>query len=171
MVKTAIMSASFAALSLPAAAQEVPLPPNLAPQAAIGAQFNRWIDAFETCDAGALSSIFTRDAVYAANTGQVLIGRDHIRAGVQGWMEGPLKPACQKRGMSLNVERQPVRMTVLDGVGYNLTRFVIRVEPMKCTIDAGHILGVWQRQPSGEWLLAALTGNKDPMPPANPCPS
>ena len=169
-MKSAIAFASLAAFSLPAVAQEVPLTTQ-SPEMAVTAQLNRWIAAFEACDAQALSNLFTPQGVYAANTGQVLAGRQAIRDGVNGWMAGPLKPACRNAGTALKVERRPVRLSVIDGVAYSLTRFIIRVDPMKCAIDAGHILGVWRLQGSGEWLLEALAGNKDPMQPSNTCPS
>ena len=169
-MKSAIAFAPLAALSLPAAAQEVPLTAQ-SPEAAVSAQLDRWIAAFEACDPQALSNLFTPQGVYAANTGQVLVGRKAIRDGVNGWMVGPLKPACRNAGTALNVERQSVRLSVVHGVAYSLTRFIIRVDPMKCAIDAGYILGVWRRQGSGEWLLEVLAGNKDPMQPSNTCPS
>ena len=166
-----MLFAAITALSAPAEAEGVPRIVPISPDSTISAQLDRFIGAFEACDARTLSSLFTPEGVYAANTGQVLVGRDEIRNGVQGWMTGPLKPACQSDGTALNVERRKVRLDVLDGVAYSLTRFVIRIEPMQCAIDAGHILGVWRRQPSGQWLLEALAGNKDPAQPPNACPS
>lgn len=167
----AIRLVAFGALSSSAATQELPAVIPGTPEVAIEAQFDRWIGAFEACDAGALSKLFTPDGIYAANTGEVMIGREAIRNGVQAWMAGPLNQACQNAELALDVERRPLRTDVVGGSAYSLTRFIIRVQPMACSIDAGHILGVWRRQPTGEWLLEAVTGNKDPMPRADACRS
>lgn len=135
----------------------------------VDAQFDRWIDAFESGDASALSLLFSEDGIYAPNTGQVFRGRAAIRAGVDAWFKGPLVPAYQPGGPKVAVERSPLRVEHVDGAAYMLNRFVVRLAPPGCVLDIGHILLVWRRQASGEWLIDLMLGNQDKQPFPNGC--
>jgi len=117
------------------------VPADTAP--AIAKAWEIWLDAFEGGDADTLAGLFTEDGLYAANAGQVLSGRDGIREGVLGW-----------------VDRRAV---------YRLSRFMIRVEPSRCAMDAGHIVSIWRKQPDSAWRIESILGNRSPEPPQEAC--
>lgn len=145
--------------------------PAAAPQErlSIEAAFERWLKAYESGDPEALASLFTEDAIYAANTGEVLTGRDEIRSGVAAWMQGSSRVGQQRAKAALDVQRRSLRFRQAGSLGYDLLRFTISMNPPGCLIDAGHALAVWEKQPDGRWLIDALTVNQDKAPPPNAC--
>lgn len=131
--------------------------------------FDRWIAAYETGDPDGVANLFTEDAIYAANTGEVLKGREQIRAGVAGWMQGSSRVGQQRRKAKLDVQRQTLRLVQHGSFAHDLARFTITMNPPGCLIDAGHALAVWERQDDGRWLIDALTVNQDKQHPENAC--
>lgn len=47
---------------------------------------NAWVAAYERGDARAVADLFTKDGIYAANTGELLRGREEIRQAVDRWI-------------------------------------------------------------------------------------
>lgn len=131
--------------------------------------FNRWMVAYETGDPDGVANLFTEDAIYAANTGEVLKGREQIRAGVAAWMEGSSRVGQQRSHGSLDLERETLRLVQHGSFAHDLARFTITMRPTGCLIDAGHALAVWEKQDDGRWLIDALTVNQDKQPSENPC--
>jgi uncharacterized protein (TIGR02246 family) len=60
---------------------------------AIEATANRFVNAVRSGDADALSELFTRDAIYAANNGQLLQGQDEILRAARQWVQTPMQPS------------------------------------------------------------------------------
>jgi hypothetical protein len=58
---------------------------------------------------------------------------------------------------------------VAGDAAYTVFRFMIRVEPSGCFMDAGHGLGVWRLQDGGTWRLESLTVNRDSQAPEGAC--
>lgn len=135
----------------------------------IEAAFDRWVLAYETGDADGVANLFTAEAIYAANTGEVLRGRKEIRAGVAGWMQGSSRVGQQRDHAKLDVQRQTLRLVQHGSFAHDLARFTITMNPLGCLIDAGHALAVWEKQDDGRWLIDALTVNQDKQQPANAC--
>jgi uncharacterized protein (TIGR02246 family) len=140
--------------------------------AAIARSWDAWLTAYETGDAAALASLFTDDGLYAANTGEVLQGRAGIRDGVDGWaarqamfLEALGFPADSR----IDVQDEVLRLRGADDAVYRLSRFLVLVEPRRCALDAGHLLGVWRRGDDGTWRLESLLGNRDRRPPEQAC--
>ena len=131
--------------------------------------FDRWIIAYETGNPDGVANLFTDDAIYAANTGEVLKGRAEIRAGVARWMQGSSRVGQQREKSRLNVQRKSLRLVQHGSFAHDLARFTITMNPPGCVIDAGHALAVWEKQDDGRWLLDALTVNQDKQPPENAC--
>ena len=133
-------------------------------EAAIGAATEAWISAWEQGDAAAVANLYAQDAMYFANTGEVLEGRDGIREGVRAWV------AKRPAGAELRLERKAVRfVTRGDASAHSVYRFVMRAMPAGCSIDAGHALVVWQQQSGGDWLIETQLVNRDPQPPEDAC--
>ena len=133
-------------------------------EAAIRAATESWLSAYGRGDADALANLYEQDAIYAANTGEVLRGRDGIRERIRGWI------AQRPAGVELELEEQPVRFAFSGTNAHTVSRFVIRAMPVGCSIQAGHALAVWQPQPDGSWLITSQLVNRDPEPPADACP-
>ena len=131
--------------------------------------FEQWIGAYERGDADALAALFTEDAMYAANTGELLTGRDGIQRGVAAWMQGGSAVGQQRTRAALDIERRSLRLRQEGPKAYDLARFTISMAPPGCVIDSGHALAVLQKQTDGRWLIDALTVNRDPTPPPNAC--
>ena len=131
---------------------------------------DRWIAAYEGGDPDAVASLFTEEAIYAANTGEVLRGREAIRAGVAGWMQGSSRVGQQRRQARLDLQRQTLRLVQQGPLAHDTARFAIAVNPPGCVISAGHSLAVWEKQRDGRWLIDALTVNEDKQQPENACP-
>ncbi|HET6535847.1 MAG TPA: SgcJ/EcaC family oxidoreductase [Sphingomicrobium sp.] len=133
-------------------------------EAAIRTATESWLSAYGRGDANALANLYEQDAIYAANTGEVLRGRDGIREGIRGWI------AQRPAGVQLKLEEQPVRFAFLGNGAHTVSRFVIRAMPAGCSIQAGHALAVWRPQRDGSWLITSQLVNRDPEPPADACP-
>lgn len=131
--------------------------------------YDRWIVAYETGDAEGVANLFTADAVYAANTGQVLNGRNEIRTGVAAWIQGASRVGERRRQARLDLERESQRLVQQGPFAHDLSRFTIRMDPPGCVVDTGQALAVWERQDDGRWLIDALAVNQDPQPPGNAC--
>lgn len=134
-----------------------------AAESAIQAATQAWILAWEQGDVETLSNLYEQDAMYAANTGEVLKGRDGIREGVSAWVAG--RPA----DIDLELEVQPVRFVFRDDDAHTVSRFVVRAMPAGCSLQAGHALVTWHRQSDGAWLIETELVNRDPQPPADAC--
>lgn len=140
--------------------------------AAITKASETWIDAFERGDAETMAGFFTEDGLYAANTGQVLRGRDGIREGVRGWVDRRTKFLAAVGlpvDSGIDVEEQALRFRTAGEAVYRLSRFMIRVEPSRCAMDAGHIISIWRKQPDGSWRIESVLGNRDVEPPKEAC--
>ncbi|MGH8194778.1 MAG: SgcJ/EcaC family oxidoreductase [Woeseiaceae bacterium] len=135
-----------------------------AAEAAIQAATEAWVSAWEQGDAATLASLYEEDALYAANTGEVLEGRQAILEGVRGWV------AQRPAGIELQLETQPVRFVFRGDEGAHMvSRFVMHAMPGGCSIQAGHALVAWHRQSEGEWLIETQVVNRDPQPPSDAC--
>lgn len=146
-----------------------PLHPNQERQL-IERAFDRWMTAYESGDPDGVANLFTEDAIYAANTGEVLKGREEIRAGVGRWMQGSSRVGQQRRQSRLDLERQTLRLVQQGPFAHDTARFTIIANPPGCLINAGHALAVWEKQDDGRWLIDALTVNEDRQQPENACP-
>ena len=136
--------------------------------AAIAKAWEIWLDAFQRGDVETLTGLFTGDGLYVANTGKVLRGHDGIREGVLGWVDRRAKflaalglPVDSR----IDVEEQVLRFRTAEDAVYRLSRFMIRVEPSRCAMDAGHIISIWRKQPDGAWRIETILGNRDVEPP------
>ncbi|HZD54433.1 MAG TPA: SgcJ/EcaC family oxidoreductase [Woeseiaceae bacterium] len=58
----------------------------LSAEAAIRDATDAWISAYERGDADTVANLFEEDAMYVANTGEVLRGHDGIPQGVRLWI-------------------------------------------------------------------------------------
>ncbi|HUF19730.1 MAG TPA: SgcJ/EcaC family oxidoreductase [Burkholderiales bacterium] len=134
-----------------------------AAESAIQAASEAWISAWERGDADTLANLYEQDAMYAANTGEVLEGRDGIREGVRAWV------AERPADIDLQVEVQPVRFVFRDDDAHTVSRFVVRAMPAGCSLQAGHALATWHRQSDGAWLIETQLVNRDPQPAADAC--
>jgi hypothetical protein len=67
---------------------------------AIEATANRFVNAVRSGDADALSDVFTRDAIYAANNGQFLQGQDEIRRAAREGYKHRCSPVLAQYGQS-----------------------------------------------------------------------
>lgn len=123
-----------------------------------------WIAAYEESDAASLANLYEPDGMYAANTGEVLRGRDEILDAVRAWM------ARRPAGVSLDLELEMLRFIFSGNSAHTVSRFMIRAMPAGCTIDAGHALVVWRPQTDGTWLITSHLVNRDPEPPTDACP-
>ena len=140
--------------------------------AAIARLSEEWLLAYENGDADAVAALFSDDGIYAANTGQLLRGRDGIREGVRGWIaQQPqlLASLGVTNATGIDVRQEIVRFRLAGDAAYTVTRFMIRVEPSGCFLDAGHGLGVWRLQDGGTWRLESLTVNRDSQAPEGAC--
>ena len=173
-LRAAACSLLWALAAAPAVqAQDAPAPEVPADAAAaIGEAWAEWLSAYETGDAGTLAGLFSEDGIYAANTGEVLQGRAGIRRGVEGWgarqamfLEALGFPADSP----IDVQEEVLRLRGDGDAVYRLSRFLVLVEPSRCALDAGHLLGVWRRGDDGAWRLESLLGNRDRRPPAQAC--
>lgn len=140
-------------------------PTDSAVTAALESRFEQWITAYERADAAGVAALFTEDGIYAANTGELLRGRQGIRTGIEGWI------AKRPAGISLELERETIRIRHVAGVAHALLRFTIRAVEPNCLVDAGHALVIWHEQPDGAWMIDTQLVNKDPGPPPNACSS
>lgn len=131
--------------------------------------FERWLAAYESGDPVTLAALFTEDAIYAANTGELLTSRADIRRGAASWMQGSSRVGQQRAHAKLDVERRQLRFRQDGAFAYDLARFTISMAPPGCIIDAGHALAVLEKQSDGSWLIDALTVNQDKAPPPNGC--
>lgn len=131
--------------------------------------FERWLEAYERGDPDALAALFTADAVYAANTGELLRDRAGILRGAAGWMQGSSRVGQQRARAKLDVQRRPLRFRQEGSLAYDLAWFTISMVPPGCIIDSGHALAVLEKQRDGRWLIDALTVNQDKTPPRNAC--
>ena len=126
--------------------------------------FEQWLYAYESGDPEGLAGLFTENAIYAANTGELLVGRDEIRSGAAAWMRGSSRVGQQRTRARLDLKRRSLRFRQEGPVAYDLARFTISIHPPNCVVDAGYALAVWQKQPDGSWLIEALTVNQDKAP-------
>ena len=133
-------------------------------EAAIRTATESWLSAYGRGDADALANLYEQDAIYAANTGEVLRGRDGIREGIRGWI------AQRSAGVELKLQEQPVQFAFSGNNAHTVSRFVIRAMPAGCSIQAGHALAVWRPQPDGSWLITSQLVNRDPEPLEDACP-
>jgi len=170
MLVLALLAASPPARHQVAADQSFVVPADTAP--AIAKAWEIWLDAFEEGDADTLAGLFTEDGLYAANTGHVLSGRDGIREGVLGWVDRRVKflaalglPVDSR----IDVEEQVLRFRIAGDAVYRLSRSMIRVEPSRCAMDAGHIVSLWRKQPDSAWRIESILGNRSPEPPQEAC--
>jgi uncharacterized protein (TIGR02246 family) len=124
--------------------------------AAIERLSERWIEAFELVDAEAFAAFFMEDAIYSANNGELLRGREEIRDAMSRW--GGRRP----EGVDGDVHTTILRLRDAGDVAYMLTRFTITATPPGRIVEAGHLLAVLRRQPDGAWLIGSLVGNRDP---------
>jgi uncharacterized protein (TIGR02246 family) len=132
--------------------------------AILAPRVEQWLTAYERSDAAAVAALFTEDGIYAANTGQLLRGREEIRQGVEGWIQE------RPPGVTLDLRREPIRVRDHGGAAHDLVRFTILAVQPNCVVDAGHALSVWRMQSDDTWLIETLLVNKDPSPPPNACP-
>ena len=136
-------------------------------RALIEAASERWRKSFEEGDFDSTASLFTDNAIYAANTGELLRGRSEIRTAATGWAENT---APIRERATIKLQRQLLRFEQHGSLAYELARFTMSVSPPGCLINAGYSLGVWKKQPDGQWLVDTLTVNRDRDPLENACP-
>ncbi len=89
---------------------------------------NVWVAAYERGDARAVADLFTEDGIYAANTGELLRGREEIRQAVDRWIArrpDVLLRLGVERDAVLDLEVEPLRVRVAGDVAYALSRFTI----------------------------------------------
>lgn len=132
-------------------------------KAAIRTATESWLSAYNRGDENALANLYEEDAMYFANTGEVLSGRDGIRKGMLGWI------AERPAGIELKLEEQQVRFVFLGNSAHTASRFVIRAMPAGCSIQAGHALAIWRPQSDGSWLITTQLVNRDLESPADAC--
>lgn len=118
-----------------------------------------FVDAWERGDAASLASIFHEDAIYAANTGQLLRGRAEIEAAAAGWIEE--RPA----GVRLELVTDRLRFRPMGDLAYELNAFEIRVAGTGEPASAGYSLAVWRRADDGPWALESMVVNRIPDEP------
>lgn len=124
--------------------------------AAIERLSEAWIEAFELGDAEAFAAFFTEDAIYAANNGELLRGREEIRDAMNRWA------GRRPEGVDGDVRTTKLRVRATGDVAYMVTRFTITATPPGRVVEAGHLLAVLRRQPDATWLIESLVGNRDP---------
>jgi uncharacterized protein (TIGR02246 family) len=124
--------------------------------AAIERLSDSWIEAFEVGDAEAFAAFFMEDAIYAANNGELLHGREEIRHAMSRWA------SRRPEGVDGDVRTTKLRLRAAGDVAYMLTRFTITATPPGRVVEAGHLLVVLRRQTDGTWLIESLVGNRDP---------
>lgn len=164
-----VLSVDACADTRAASARTAPPVAGAQERSSIDEAFERWLNAYETGNPEALASLFTEDAIYAANTGEVLTGRDEVRSGVAAWMQGSSHVGQQRANATLDVQRRSLRFRQAGSFAYDLLRFTVSMNPPGCLIDAGHALAAWEKQSDGRWLIDALTVNQDKAPPPNAC--
>lgn len=140
--------------------------------AAIAPRLVAWADAYERRDAAALADFYTVDGLYAANTGELLRGRAGIRQGVSAWfarhprMLASLGFSGEAR-LDLSVDQ--VKFRAAGDLAHSVLRFVIRVVPAGCVLDAGYAAVSWRREADGQWRIDAQVVNQDREPPPGAC--
>lgn len=116
-----------------------------------------WMEAYARGDADALAEFFTDDAVYAANDGQLLRGKEAIRAAANQWLAVPHDV------LSSGV----LRSSVAGELGYLVMSYSVRVEPPDSEgyLMEGYGSAVFRRQGDGGWKIESLVVNRQPPPP------
>lgn len=137
----------------------------------IQAALDALMAVYETGAAEAFAERFGQDAVYVANTGEVLRGRSDIREGVERFVarrERFFELAGLATGAKLRGETRVTRSRIFDETAHTLGRFEVRVEPSGCIMDLGPFLAVWRRE-EAKWLIDTLLVGQDRNAPEKSC--
>lgn len=140
--------------------------------AEIRASLDGWLNAYESGDIEALVRLFTEDAIYVANTGDVMEGRAAIREGVGRFLarRGRFFEALGAGDeVTLDAESEWLRFRKTADAAHTLGRFRVMVRPLDCIMDTGPYLAVWRRGPEAEWRIDTLLVSQDRTPPDGAC--
>jgi len=109
--------------------------------------------AVRSGDVEGFAELFTEDATYAANNGQLLESRGDILAAAREWFQVPMKPTSKT-----------LRAEVQGGLAYLVQEYSNEVHlPNGPTLTiTGKSLGVFRREKDGTWKIEALVVNRDP---------
>lgn len=129
----------------------------------VESQMDRWLESYERRDPGMLAQLFTESGIYAANTGEVLRGREGIETGVAAWF-------AANPGAEVDLHRTQIRFRITGRTAHDLSRFTIHAVGPRCVIDAGHALSVWRQDSDGAWRIETLLVNQDRAMPEGACP-
>jgi uncharacterized protein (TIGR02246 family) len=162
-MRPVILALLTAVVALPRLATAQPTAEDSAIAAILAPRFEQWMTAYERADAAGVAALFMEDGIYAANTGQVLRGREEIRTGIEGWIQ------TRPPGVTLDLRRETIRVRDHESVAHELVRFTILAVEPNCLVDTGHALSVWRRQSDDTWFIETLLVNRDPSPPPNAC--
>ena len=115
-----------------------------------------WMQAYARGDADGLAEFFADDGVYAANDGQLLRGKEEIRAAARQWVTIPHEV------VSFGV----LRSGVAGALGYIVMSYAVRVEPRGSAgyLMEGYASAVFRRQADGGRKIESLVVNRQPLP-------
>jgi uncharacterized protein (TIGR02246 family) len=121
--------------------------------AAVHAVADSFAESYRAGDAEAFANLFTEEAIYGANNGQLLQGREEILAAARQWVKVPQEPT-----------RETLRAEVAGGVVYLFERYANEVRMPNAPVQTvtGKSLAVFREQQDGSWKIEALVVNRDP---------
>ena len=155
----AVMSVVMA-LYLPSCQQAPQNPPGLtdADKQQISAHREALVKAVREGNASAFAAQFTEDAIYLQEEGEMVRGRVAIEKNFQSWAGG----------QSVDYSVEPVEVSGLDGLAYEVGTFTIKWTPPgtteKVTITGKHIW-ILRKQADGSWKDTADISNLNQPPP------
>lgn len=122
---------------------------------AIHAVDDSFVRAVRDQDPERFAALFTEDATYAANNGELWESREEILAAARQWMRVPQRPTGRT-----------VRAEVGEDVAYLFKEYSSEVQPPESepVTVTGSSLAVLRRQEDGGWKIEALVVSRDPAP-------
>lgn len=122
---------------------------------AIHAVGDSFVRAVRDQDPERFAALFTDDATYAANTGELWESREEILAAARRWMRVPQRPTGRT-----------IRAEVSGDVAYLFEEYSSEVQPPESepVTVTGSSMSVLRRQEDGGWKIEALVVNRDPTP-------
>lgn len=131
-----------------------PAPAEAQKIAELGARFR---EAYSRGDAEAATALFTGDAVWATNTGELLRGREQIRSALDRYVQVPQQV----------IGGEILKGDVAGGMAYAVSAYENQVMPPGTdpVRVSGYGMAVFRRQADGGWRFEALVVNRDPNPP------